>query len=518
MTPDVNPSALRSVWRWALPRDGGPLGDRQLLDGFRAARDEAAFAALVRRHGPLVLGVCRRVLGDGPDADDAFQATFLVLARKAGSLRQPERLAAWLYGVAGRTARKARGRRAARRAREGPLPEGLAAPPAPGPCDWRPLLDEEVDRLPAAFREALVLCDLQGLARAEAAARLGVAEGTLSSRLARGRAKLRDRLIRRGVTLAAGSLALEAGQPTVSAAVAGAVAKEAVGFVRAGAAATPAAVLAQGVIHAMTMSKLHWVVGVGLAVGVLGGGAGVAYLPTPQAEAKADEPKAAPQDNEAARLRKELFEKTADIADLKAALAQLREKQAQLDRQTALAGFQGRWLPAYHEVAGKPLLAKDILKDIVTVRNDRMTIPGEYRFLYSDGSLALTVGSGRFTVTVDPSHTPPTIDGVGQIPGKVYLNLPGGPPGLPDGPPRGLPGGFAGGVPPARGAAGATLVEEGAPLPRNVVPPRILGIYRLDGDALTICFDPEGKTRPREFKTKPGTHEEMYIFVRDPAD
>src|SRR5947209_1574234 len=306
MMPEAHSSALHSVWHWALPRDGGPLGDRQLLDGFRAARDETAFAALVRRHGPLVLGVCRRVLGDGPDADDAFQATFLVLARKADSLRQPERLAAWLYGVAGRTARKARGRRAARRAREGPLPEGLAVPPPPDPCDWRPLLDEELARLPERYQTAVVLCDLQGLARTEAAARLGVAEGTLSSRLARGRAKLRDRLIRRGVTLAAGSLALEAGQPTVSAAVAGAVAKEALTFVRAGAAATSAAVLAQGVIHAMTMSKLHWVVGVGLALSVLGGGAGVAYLPAPQAGVKAEEPQAAPQDDEAARLRKQL--------------------------------------------------------------------------------------------------------------------------------------------------------------------------------------------------------------------
>src|SRR5437764_12333029 len=163
MAPEANSSALRSVWHWALPRDGGALGDRQLLDGFRAARDEAAFAALVRRHGPLVLGVCRRVLGDGPDADDAFQATFLVLARKAGSLRQPERLAAWLYGVAGRTARKARGRRALRRAREGPLPEGRAAPPARDPCDWRPLLDQVLGLPAERDQTAVVPRGSQGL-------------------------------------------------------------------------------------------------------------------------------------------------------------------------------------------------------------------------------------------------------------------------------------------------------------------------------------------------------------------
>src|SRR5438270_1185099 len=118
MMPEAHSSALHSVWHWALPRDGGPLGDRQLLDGFRAARDEAAFAALVRRHGPLVLGVCRRVLGDTPDADDCFQAAFIVLARKAAVIRTRPALAAWLYRVAYHAALRARARDARRRGKE----------------------------------------------------------------------------------------------------------------------------------------------------------------------------------------------------------------------------------------------------------------------------------------------------------------------------------------------------------------------------------------------------------------
>src|SRR5437899_2920414 len=140
--------------------------DGQLLGQFLARQDEAAFAALVRRHGPMVLAVCRRVLGNAADADDAFQATFLVLVRKAGSLLGRSVLGDWLHGVARRTALNARRLAARRRTKE----QAMARPEARGePCrdDWLPLLDEQVDRLPQKYRLPIVLCDLEGKTRKE---------------------------------------------------------------------------------------------------------------------------------------------------------------------------------------------------------------------------------------------------------------------------------------------------------------------------------------------------------------
>ena len=176
------------------------LSDHALLERFVGRTDEEAFAELVRRHGPMVRAACQRMLGDAHDADDAFQAVFLVLVRKAGSLRPERPLGPWLYGVAVRTARKALSRRHRRRSRERtvlPLPETPQRPEEPR--DWLPLFDDALRSLPDKYRDPLVLCDLEGASRSEAAARLDVAEGTLSSRLARGRKLLRDRLERRGV-------------------------------------------------------------------------------------------------------------------------------------------------------------------------------------------------------------------------------------------------------------------------------------------------------------------------------
>ena len=176
--------------------------DRQLLGDFRGG-DEAAFAEVVRRHGPMVLRVCRRALRHEQDAEDAFQATFLVLARKAGSVRRTEGLAAWLHGVAHRISLRAKRDAGRRRAHE------LAAPPAtartPDP-DWRDVqaaLDEEIRALPEACRGPFVLCVLEGKSCAEAAAELGLKEGTVWSRLSHARARLRARLYRPGIELPA---------------------------------------------------------------------------------------------------------------------------------------------------------------------------------------------------------------------------------------------------------------------------------------------------------------------------
>src|SRR4051812_25877996 len=185
----------------------GPDGvaDSELLERFVCCKDEDAFETLMRRHGPMVLGVCRRILGHTHDAEDAFQATFLVLVRKAASIRPRSQVGNWLHGVARRTALVAKRLDTRQRARE-----AKAVPRAENPDDlWtdlRPLLDEEIARLPEKHRAVLVLCDLEGQGRKEAAEQLGVPEGTVASRLARARATLAKRLARHGHAVTGGAL------------------------------------------------------------------------------------------------------------------------------------------------------------------------------------------------------------------------------------------------------------------------------------------------------------------------
>jgi RNA polymerase sigma factor (sigma-70 family) len=184
-------------------RSVGPAeSDPVLLMRFARAGDESAFTELVRRHGPTVLGVCRRILRDGHAAEDAFQATFLLLATKASSLRQPERLANWLYGVAYRTATKLRSRLVRRQTREQPFDESAFISPKDAYADLGPELDTAIEQLPSKYRVPFVLCYLQGLSNAEAAARLGCPTNTVATRLSRARERLRSRLTKQGLTVA----------------------------------------------------------------------------------------------------------------------------------------------------------------------------------------------------------------------------------------------------------------------------------------------------------------------------
>lgn len=220
-----NEQLLRHIRRLVSRPASSPDADAVLLDRFVRQQDQDAFAALVRRHGPLVLGVCRRVLRDAHLAEDAAQAVFLVLARKAAAIRPPDRLAAWLHGVARHLAcnvRRAdvrrrrqetcRARDARRRSPADPLDEITAR-------ELLTILDEELQQLPEVYRSPMILCCLQGCSQEQAAAQLGWTPGSVKGRLERGRAKLRERLMKRGVEWTAAFLALETVQGAQSAAV-----------------------------------------------------------------------------------------------------------------------------------------------------------------------------------------------------------------------------------------------------------------------------------------------------------
>jgi RNA polymerase sigma factor (sigma-70 family) len=297
---------IRQLCRAAGPASAAGLGDAQLLERFVQARDEAAFEVLLWRHGPMVLGLCRRLLRRDADVEDAFQATFLTLVRKAGAISRRAALGSWLYKVAYRVALRARGHCARQARRERPLGE-VAAPEPVHPLVWqdlRPLLDEEIHRLPERYRAAFVLCHLQGKTHEEAARELGCPPGTLSYRLSWARARLRSRLTRRGVALSAGlgATLLSAGaapalvpaplaRATIQAALPGAPAPAAA----AGVVSANAAALTEGVLHAMWMTKVKAVSAVVLALAVLGTGGGMLTYRTVAAERAAADHAAAQQ-------------------------------------------------------------------------------------------------------------------------------------------------------------------------------------------------------------------------------
>jgi RNA polymerase sigma factor (sigma-70 family) len=260
-------------------RDGAGLTDGQLLENYLKRRDEAALAALVCRHGPMVWGVCRRALGNYHDAEDAFQATFLVLVRKAASIASRELLANWLYGVARQTALKARATAAKRKERERQVTQ-MPEPAAAKQDLWhdlQPLLDEELSRLPDKYRSAIVLCDLEGKTRKQAARQLGVPEGTVAGRLAKARTLLARRLARRGVVLSSGALAALLAQKAASAGVPTSVLSAtikaadlfAAGQAAAGVISVKVAALTEGVLKTMLLTKLKTAMAVLFVVGIV---------------------------------------------------------------------------------------------------------------------------------------------------------------------------------------------------------------------------------------------------------
>ena len=281
---------LREIRRLLAPRAAGPDSDAVLLRRFVRDRDEAAFAALLARHGPLVLAVCRRVLRNTADAEDAFQATFLVFARKASSIRRPNALAAWLYGTARQVALRCRRSDGRRRSLEAQAVRTASVQQQADLFDElsvRELLaviDEEVQRLPEVYRLPVLICCFEGLSQEETARRLNWTVGSVKGRLERGRAKLHARLVRRGVTLSAGLAAVEVSRgmaaPFARAPLLVSTAEAAALFAArkvlpAGMISARVAVLTRGALQTMLMNRTKTATAALLAVVVLGLATGI---------------------------------------------------------------------------------------------------------------------------------------------------------------------------------------------------------------------------------------------------
>ncbi len=401
--------------RLILMRERAGMTDGQLLESFVSRREAAALEVLMGRHALMVWNVCRRVLTHCHDAEDAFQATFLVLVRRASTIVPRERVANWLYGVAHQTALKARATVAKRGAREKQsllLPELATSEPNLWP-ELQPLLDRELSRLSAKYRAVVVLCDLEGKSRKEAARQLGLPEGTVASRLARARNLLARRLTQHGVTVTASALAAMLSQNATSAAVPTSVllssAKPitlfALGQV-AGATAlsTNVAALSQGVLQAMLLTKLKIAAGLLVTVGLLGSGIGVisSYMPTQSASAQGKDTKEAPPKSaieerlirenlqvDVEDLKKELAKKDAIIEEMireLQVLEILKDRHAlQAKRDSTL--LDQAILKEKVEAEYKKHIADIIVKE-VTNNVEKVLKESEQKFGHKDASLA----------------------------------------------------------------------------------------------------------------------------------
>ncbi len=278
-------AALRQINRLFADGVVAGLSDAQLLERFLTQGDAGAFEALVGRHGPMVLSVCRGILRDPHDAEDAFQATFLVLVKKGGTIRGRDALAGWLHRVAHRVAIQANTAAARRRRLERQVGQMAVATSTNGPAasdDLLPALHEEIARLPEKFRLAVVHCDLEGMTQAQAAGQLHWSERTLHHRLAEGRARLKRRLARRGLApdgATLGAVLLREARAAVPAAWREATVRAAVATVNhtmtVGVVSAAAQQLAQEVFKVMLLRKLTWASATLLAAGLIGvGGVG----------------------------------------------------------------------------------------------------------------------------------------------------------------------------------------------------------------------------------------------------
>jgi RNA polymerase sigma factor (sigma-70 family) len=288
-----------------------------LLENYLTRQDEASFEVLVWRHGSMVMNLCRRVLRDSHAAEDVFQSTFLIFARKARSIGNRESVGSWLYKVAYRLSLRARTRSAKLSDHEEPARD-LAAPERPDEVMWRdlrPVLDEEIDRLPEKYRAPFVLCYLEGQTNEEAAEELGCPKGTILSRLARGRQRLQSRLLRRGIALGAAGFALILPEKASSAAASAALVSRTIeasllfstGKAAAELVSASVAVLTEGALRSMYIAQLKMTLAAMAAMLLLGGG--VSWLAR---QAFADNTRSADRNSSSSRDTESSSERTAN--------------------------------------------------------------------------------------------------------------------------------------------------------------------------------------------------------------
>jgi RNA polymerase sigma-70 factor (ECF subfamily) len=382
-----------SVLRVALLRACAELTDGDLLEGYLSKRDEASFEALLHRHGPMVLGVCRRVLHNEADAQDAFQATFLVFLRKAATILPRALVGNWLHGVAYKTALKAQAMNRQRRAKEREARANVR--PAAGQealQDRLEVLDEALSRLPVKYRSAIVLCDLEGKTIKEAAKQLSCPLGTVAGRLASARALLAKRLTRYGLSLTAVAVARGLAEGAVShhipkpllAATLKAAATLAAGQEIANVMSAKIVALTERVVKAMLVAKLKTLATVVLVLTVSGGAAVFCRYPTLKAE-----PGKAP---------------ATPPAVVAAGVVAAGDEKPKSDKEL----IQGTWIAVSGEQDGKEI-PQERLKDKLIFTEDKVTLEraGDER---REG-----------TYTIDPEKKPKELDLT--YGGKTYMGI-----------------------------------------------------------------------------------------------
>jgi RNA polymerase sigma factor (sigma-70 family) len=390
---------LRQVRRLAAGDSACPETDRQLLDDFTARRDEVAFTALVARHGSMVLRVCRRVLSHEQDAEDAFQATFLVMARNTASIRKRDTVGDWLHGVAYRTAMKAK-RSAARRRNHETRRRAAVPPPAPGPSwdDVQAILDEAIQKLPPAFRQAFILSVLEGKSASEVAAELGCKEGTVRSRVSRARRLLQQWLTRRGikltVVLAALSLTESAGRAALPRALAQAAVRSgllvAAGESAGGVIPARVAALAAGVARGMFLTKTKIALAALLAVSLFAAGAGVlAHHALAAREAEPPRPAESPR--------------RARVAELQPPKQAARPSQDVGEDDPDAVSYRGRVL----DPDGKPVAGAKVYYHFITREDEPIPVR------------TATDSQGRFSFTLTRKDVPLSADAIQADPRKI---------------------------------------------------------------------------------------------------
>jgi RNA polymerase sigma factor (sigma-70 family) len=399
MLSDRADGLLRHLHRLVAKQSTAHVLDEELVERFATRRDQVAFAALVRRHGPMVLSVCRRILHSAHDAEDAFQATFLVLSRKAGMLRRRGSVGNWLYGVAYRVALRARASAARRRAHESRVVQKTE----PGPLgeltmrEAQTILDEELAHLPERFRTPLVLCCLEGMARDEAASQLGWSPGLVKSRLEEGRRRLRDRLLRRGLTLAAALSSALLAEGLRGGMVSAALVEVTVDAATAFATGAPSAVLgtagtavalAEGTLQAMSGAELKTGLVVVVALAVVAAGTGLVV--SSHQPAVPDERVAAPPPT-----------------------VQVPVEQGEIARREAQPG-------ALHFLDLQPLANQKLKESFGRKGNDLASLPTGKQPL---GGVTFSIGEGLIQLRGHETDHPEKVEGikVGTRFSKLYI-------------------------------------------------------------------------------------------------